>query len=187
MIKVTLHGKLGKIFGITHNFSIASGADAYKALRANFEKFESTVMEFAKRDLHYMMIVDGEEIKSTEEFNRLKVVKEVHFVPFIVGAFLGLLILAAKTAFAFIVASPLLSSLVISLIIYGVTSLLFKPANPTPQAATSNTNAGANSYFFGGRANVARQGVPVPVGYGRLKIGSLIVGSSIISSDITDS
>lgn len=187
MVKVILHGRLGEVFGKSHEFCINSGADAYKALRANFMKFESTVVDFAKDNLHYMVVVDGQEIKSAEEFSLLKAAKEIHFIPFIIGALIGVVLAAIQFVGAAILASPILTSLVTSLIITGITSLLFSPSNPKPQAATSNTNAGANSYFFGGRANVARQGSPVPIGYGRLKIGSLIVSSSISSSDLNNS
>ena len=183
MIKVTLHGRLGKIFGGSHEFNIASGADAYKALRANFKKFESIVLEFSKKGQHYMIVVDDEEIKDFDQFSKLKVVKEVHFVPVILGAFIfGLLTLLVVKAFAIVSSTTFLTSLIGSLLVVGITSLLFKP--PSAGAATSNTNAGANSYFFGGRTNTAQQGTVVPVGYGRLKIGSLIVHTSLSAFDL---
>tara|TARA_R100001443_G_scaffold116015_1_gene135290 strand:- start:63 stop:866 length:804 start_codon:yes stop_codon:yes gene_type:complete len=47
--------------------------------------------------------------------------------------------------------------------------------------ASAEAGASANSYVFGGRANLAAQGAPLPIGYGRLRIGSNVIQASVKS------
>lgn len=46
-------------------------------------------------------------------------------------------------------------------------------------AAAAAAPEAKNSYFFAGPLNRTQQGGPVPVGYGRLIIGSVVVGASV--------
>jgi hypothetical protein len=48
---------------------------------------------------------------------------------------------------------------------------LFKPPKQKEAVET-------NSYIFGGTQNVAGQGIPVPLGYGRLRVGSVVVSAA---------
>jgi predicted phage tail protein len=46
---------------------------------------------------------------------------------------------------------------------------------------SSDVSAAKQSFNFSSKANVAEQGIPVPVGYGRLRVGSAVIQSSIKS------
>ena len=56
-----------------------------------------------------------------------------------------------------------------------ITSLImqaiFKPPKPSEAVQT-------NSYLFAGTQNVTAQGVPVPLGYGRLRVGSVVISAA---------
>jgi hypothetical protein len=55
---------------------------------------------------------------------------------------------------------------------------------PKPDAGpqiSATTKALSESFAFSNKANVAAQGVPVPVGYGRLKVGSQTIQVSVKS------
>jgi predicted phage tail protein len=43
--------------------------------------------------------------------------------------------------------------------------------------------ASTSSYVFGQAENVTRQGTPVPVGYGRFRVGSTIISASMTNVD----
>jgi len=88
---------------------------------------------------------------------------------------------------------PLLPQLLLagfSLLASGITALLAKPPPNIPFEATQFTPAqqgvigesgGPNSYLFNGPVNVLGEGGPVPVGYGRLMVGSRVC---LVSYDV---
>jgi hypothetical protein len=45
----------------------------------------------------------------------------------------------------------------------------------------SVVNSAKQSFLFSSKANTAEQGIPVPVGYGRLRVGSAVIQSTIKS------
>lgn len=192
MINVVLHGEMGKIYGHSHRFAVKTGGEAFKALRANFKTFNEFIINGAKIGKNYMVVVDDKEVEDAAQFSNEKAEKEIHFVPVVLGAGgdgnLGFVLLAAGAILAvggFFIGGAFgsfLTQLGISLALAGIAALLFEP--PKPPNLTQTVSAGANSYFFGGRANSAQQGVVVPVGYGRLKIGSKIIRSSVRNEDL---
>ena len=97
--------------------------------------------------------------------------------------------------FSFLMAffGPLLPQLLLagfSLLAAGITALLAKPPPNIPFEATQFTPAeqgvigesgGPNSYLFNGPVNVLGEGGPVPVGYGKLMVGSRVC---LVSYDV---
>lgn len=75
-----------------------------------------------------------------------------------------------------------------SLVLGGVSQLL----TPTPQVGVGNvgdTFSGEDprkSYSFSGIQQTSRQGVPVPIVYGETIVGSVVVSSAILTSDIAE-
>lgn len=64
----------------------------------------------------------------------------------------------------------------------GVSSLLFSPSTPT---AIQNTSADQiSSSHFNGAINLAQQGNPVPLAYGRVRVGSQVVSAGITTSKV---
>ena len=49
---------------------------------------------------------------------------------------------------------------------------LFKPPKPQEQKQT-------RSYLFSGPVNTVAQGIPIPLGYGRLRVGSAVISASL--------
>jgi hypothetical protein len=62
----------------------------------------------------------------------------------------------------------------------GLQMLLAPEPDAGPQISAT-TKALSESFSFSNKANVASQGSPVPVGYGRLKVGSRLIQTSIKS------
>jgi hypothetical protein len=79
----------------------------------------------------------------------------------------------AKAVVGFIIGAVL--SAVLS---FGISMLIAKILKPDDPDTVSTS-----SFIFGQAENVANQGVPVPVGYGRLKIGSRIISVNTFSVD----
>jgi predicted phage tail protein len=66
-----------------------------------------------------------------------------------------------------------------SLAIGGIAQLL----TPTPKLGTSE-NDPRRSYSFSGIQNVSRQGVPVPVIYGEVFTGSVVISAGINTEEV---
>jgi len=68
-----------------------------------------------------------------------------------------------------------------SLVLGGVAQLI----SPTPKISSGedSTNDPRKSYSFSGIQNVARQGVPVPIVYGEMIVGSVTISAGINTED----
>ena len=63
-----------------------------------------------------------------------------------------------------------------------VSSRLDSPRQAAPRhQGAAEAAAQKESYVFSGNINLSRQGTPLPLGYGRLKVGSSVVQASIRS------
>lgn len=191
MTDIFLHGKLGQQYGKKFKFSICRPKDVFRAIETIHEGFSKTVAEYAQKGLQYSIIVDGDTVSNEKEFSAKKNIKKIDIVPVVYGAGVAALAVGAVALVAGIAAggtATLIGSLLItvafSAISFGLQSLLAKPpkANAVSQAAsTATTSATSKSFLFSNRENIAGQGSPVPLGYGRLRIGSAVVQENIKS------
>ena len=62
--------------------------------------------------------------------------------------------------------------IVVAVVTQLIMNAIFKPPKPKDAVET-------NSYLFAGTENIAAQGVPVPLGYGRLRVGSVVVSAAV--------
>lgn len=190
---VILHGALAQRFGKTHRMAISTPAEAIRALAANHSDFVSFLTDSQKDGVAYRVIVDKSPIEAGELHHPFS--QKVHLVPVIGGAKSGaasLLIGAALIATAFLlpgagvalftVAGSTVSLASISfavgvgMALTGVGSLLA----PQPKAADpAEAPENKPSYAFNGAVNTTAQGQPVPVGYGRLIVGSAVISAGI--------
>jgi predicted phage tail protein len=192
MTEVILHGILAKEFGSNFMLKIARPKDCIKALDANLNNFVNRINELASQGFHYTIIVDGVKMQDIKELEILKNFKEINLVPLIVGsgAVVGGLILTGiaslggaasagamvgflATGFGSMVAT-LVGGLVLTAITLGL-QMLMQDKNKGPEAVKSTTTAIKESYDFSNKANVANQGSVIPIGYGRLKVGSQVI------------
>ena len=104
-----------------------------------------------------------------------------------VGGFLGLGAGgAAGSALLGGVAANIIGSIGVGLALSGVSQLL----TPTPTSATLPTGSQDNptdprsSYSFSGIQNVSRQGVPVPLAYGSVMTGSVVISAGINTEQV---
>ncbi len=186
MTKVFLHGKLGKEFGNEFNLSINKPQDVIKAIDANNEGFQKRIFDLSQEGAQYSLIADNQIIGSVEDFSAKRKIKEIHMVPVIYGSGVGALaigigVLAAVGGYVteYVVLSTILYAVALAAISYGVQSLLAKPPAQNNQGSYGTAAATSQSYLFTNGENVTQQGNPVPLGYGRLKIGSAVIQQTI--------
>ena len=157
MRKVFLHGELGNSLGKEWDLEIDSVQEIFCAIDANTNKFTKFLADNSEKFKYYTFQVDSEYLKSKEELesNLPKNAKNIHIMPQVAGG------------------DPvsILTAILVSVATGLIMQALFKPPKAKEQKET-------RSYLFGGTQNVAAQGIPVPLGYGRLRVGSAVVSAA---------
>lgn len=185
MTKIILHGALGRKFGREHNFLVRKPIDAIRALIANKKGFKKAFKTWGRSGKLYEVICDGKKISGEKDLLNYAQYKEMHFAPIIAGssdsakAIIGAVLMVVSFiwnpagTFAIAMDSALMGAGA-SLFIGGVMGLLFPP-----QAPTFQSEASAKSFIFSTLENAAAQGVSVPLGYGRLRVGTKVISTSV--------
>jgi predicted phage tail protein len=192
MKTVYLHGKLGRKFGKKIELNIDSVSEAILALDANYEGFMDFLISQQLEGKEYFFLKKNpKEISSREDLIEglisknqefLKVgFQEIHLVPKAYGGFVTAVMgvvfgkgtLAAKIA----------TSMVWGAITQVAMNALMKPPK-SPEARTPLTT---KSYIMRGAQNREAQGVPVPIGYGKLKVGGTTISNSKKSFPVSGS
>ena len=178
MKKVYLHGSLGEKFGKEWTLNVRSASDAFSAINANVDGFVEYLSQRARDGVSYTITTknineikpDGNCLKHFVTRNNLDMnlsSKEIHIAPMAQGS-MGLFVgLTATQAFF----AKLFVAIVASVVIQGILNSLFKPPKREDPTTTK-------SYLFQGAQNRQQQGIPVPLGYGRLRVGSAVVSTS---------
>lgn len=195
MKTIQLLGELGKRFGREHKLDVKSPAEAVRALIANFPALEKHLMNSGKR-VRYRVMVGEHTLPGAERLHDPAGENEViKFIPVIVGAkgggvfqtILGAVLVVVGVILLytpFAAASPYLISAGVALMVGGVAQML----TPTPKTTTSvpdfTEQTNTQSYVFNGSVNVTAQGNPVPIGYGRMIVGSAVISAGIQTVDI---
>jgi len=197
MTTINLHGILAKEFGEVFLLKIRKPKDAIMAINMNRSNFIKRVMDLSKEGLHYAIIVDGKDVKEHLELEIKKAPRVIDIVPMICGsgvvvAVVGAIALYASTTAAVIgtigaFGAGLLGALGAMALSIGIQMMLAPNAEKAGKAPSIEVGGVKESFIFSSKANVADQGSPVPVGYGRLRIGSNVISASIKSHPNKDS
>ncbi len=158
MVNVKLHGIFENYMKLDWNFNISTVAEAFEAIESNTNCLIKTLGLLEEYISNFIVYVDG-KIMPPEYINSpiLKNNSKIEVVPLIMGSDFGisLLILAISIGIQFLITK------------------LLTPKSPIDIKTTSK--------IFSSYENVTKRNVPIPIGYGRLKIGSVV-----ISNDVTN-
>lgn len=185
--RVILDGVLGKKFGREWDLICDSPRKALQLIEAN----KPGLMAFIRKNLGkynaYKVIVDEYE-RDTEEYILTCKAKIIRFVPLIAGAGgIGKIVLgAAMVALAIIQPATLafvgtigfgvMGSFGLSLMLGGATQLLTKTGSTS---ADSKSSSDDTSHYFNGPTNTEKQGIGVPLIYGRVLVGSHAISAKM--------
>jgi predicted phage tail protein len=180
MTEVRLHGLLAREFGKSFRFNLDKAKDVVRAIDANKKNFTNRIVSLAKQGFAYTIVVDNKKISDLTELEINKKPEVIDIVPMIVGAgpiLLPMLLAGGTTFLGAVGAVGVTKALTLAALAAITTGLQMalapKPEAPEPISAT--TRALQESFTFSNKVNVAAQGTPVPVGFGRLKVGSKVV------------
>lgn len=185
---VFLHGHLGQKYGRRFDLDVSSVAEAVALLKANFAHFARDVIGAGNR---YRVWVGKTTIGAEDLRNPLQG-QEVHIVPVIAGAggdtnifkiIIGIVLIVVDFFTDYAFGGGYLTNLGIGLIVGGVAGMVF--ASSTRRIKMSSTESPDNqaSKYFSGPVNTVGQGNPVPILYGRLRIGSQVVSGGFTDRD----
>lgn len=188
--KIKLYGALAKFIGHrTLEADVASAAEAVRFLVSNFPQVEKYMS-----DKHYKLSVGSYDL-TLDELHDPAGQQEIKIIPVVVGSGGGALRIIAgialialsfvnfgATAFAGLavkgaVGSTALFGIGASLVLGGVAQLI-SPV-PTVSQGPGSDNDPRKTYNFSGIQQTSRQGVPVPIVYGRTLCGSVVISAGI--------
>jgi hypothetical protein len=184
MTQVILHGILAKEFKQSFSLAIKRPKEVFDAVSCSHSNFRNRIVELAKQGVHFALLVDGKKMTSMEELSIASDNQKIDIVPVICGSgplvlvVVGVAVSLGGAAIGGMVGS-LLVSVGVGLFMMGIQMMLApKPKMERPESVV---NSAKQSFLFSSKANIAEQGIPVPVGYGRLRVGSAVIQSTIKS------
>jgi len=162
MTTIRLHGILAQKYGQVFKMQLDKPRDVIRAIDANKDGFRKTVMDLQKQGFPYELLVNKKRLNKDTFLNNKKP-EQIDFVPFISGAGPELLI-------------GMLFSLSMAVLQYALLDPGVIDGGEVIVGGDSKS-----LMFSSSQINLAAQGSPLPIGYGRLKVGSSVIQSSLKS------
>lgn len=190
--KVYLHGKAGELFGECFELDISTLAEAVRAIGCQVPGFRHYIAQ------RHFRIVAGKDIKKGRALGEGNISDQLpkgdlHIRPVLVGAKEGggLLKIVAGVLIAAVAwwAAPTLATVAFGSVTYGNIALmgLGLAAAGMSQLLTKNQDTKTKkdeSARASGNLNTMEQGGPVPLIYGRFRVGSTMISSGVTTADI---
>ena len=184
MTTIRIEGWLGELLGRKWDLKVKNFVELFNAIENNTHKLRSFLLK--KRGNSFAMFVDGELVDNKNFlFTNIRG-KRVDIMPVLAGATTAIAsqiasaVLGTAEGFAFAATVFVLDTLITAVITMGISILIAKLMAPDDPQAVNTT-----SFVFGSAENVSSQGQVVPVGYGRVRIGSKVISTSMSTMDKT--
>jgi predicted phage tail protein len=204
--KIRLEGELGEKFGEIWYLNVSTPAEAIRAIDTQRKGFRQHFLDTHNVGVGYDIIIGDQGIKQVEEIGFPAPIRDdFTFIPIPAGSkqersggfyfAVGLVLFAASGGFSGLANLGATGGFEAGLATaWGGGSYFFAMAGAAlmaggvsmmlaPSITEDDTNE-EQSYLFDGPVNTAKQGVPVPILYGRMIVGGATVSASV-SSDAT--
>ena len=193
--KIKVYGKLRQFLGQSYfEAAVKSPQQAFAFLKANFEGIEKHM-----NDQLYKIKMGGRVV--TKEFLTMSGQGDIQIIPVATGALPaigGLLLTGFATEIGVFVAgitalkaaavTAVISTIGTALILQGVSSIIAptQPASNISQVGDTDPSI-RGSYSFSGIQNVSNAGVPIPIIYGSVFTGSVIISAGSDTAQVKSS
>ena len=159
MVSVKLNGVFENYLKTDWQLNVSSVSEIFDAIEANTGCLVKTLGNLQLYISNFIIYVDG-KIMPPEYLDSpiLKKTSVVEVVPLLIGSDFGI------TAFLLMLAVSI-----------GIQLLIAKIMTPK-----SPVDVKTNSRLFSNYENVTARNVPVPLGYGRVKVGSIVISNNLI-------
>jgi predicted phage tail protein len=195
MTIINLHGILAYEFGKAFTMYIEKPKQAIDAIDANKTSFKKRILELSEQGIHYTILIDGENVSEAHQLEIKKEITVVDITPVICGqgftalittiaGALGTTGVAGAVGTALVTAGGTATALAsfiggaLNMIALTVIQQALAPSNK-PQRTEARISGAKESFLISSKGNLAQQGIPVPVGYGRLRVGTSIIQTTI--------
>jgi predicted phage tail protein len=153
MTVINIHGILAREYGNSFVLSLPNPKDILEAIDCNRQGFLQRLVELQREGLCYDIIINKTRITNGPDMDHMSNPATIDLVPAISGS----------------------GQAAILAIGYALTP---KPENEALEIIAGGSKS---SMIFSNTANLASQGSPVPIGYGRLIVGSQVIQATIKS------
>lgn len=194
MTTIKLSGSLASLFGREHKRLIGPTREAFRALSATIPGFEKFMNTSNTRGMTFAVFVDKKNV-TKDDLDFPNGGRTIRIVPVIMGSkragvlqtILGAVLVVVGVLGSTIgqawgggVWGPAAWKIGAAMMVGGVAQML----SPQPGGLSSKQDADNKaSYAFGGVTNTTAQGNPVPLGYGKRRIGGAIISAGIYVED----
>jgi predicted phage tail protein len=178
MTIVNIHGILAREFGNSFKLSLPNPRDVLEAIDCNREGFLQRLVELQREGLCYDLIINKERITNGPDMDNISNAATIDLVPAISGS--GTAIAMGLKAIGTFLAKKTLAATLVKAVLFAAISYALSP-KPENEALEIEVDGSKSSLIFSNPVNVASQGSPVPIGYGRLQVGSQVVQATIKS------
>lgn len=190
---IRLYGVLGTTFGRVHRLAVDSPQEAIKALCTVIPGLQKFILESKEHGLTYA-IFEGRRNLSKDDLPLAANGNDIRIAPVIIGSkkagifqtILGAVLVVVGAVMTYMsggVASPLAAGMMMSgasMMLGGVIQML----SPMQGGLASRQDPDNKpSFAFGGPVNTIAQGNPVPILYGKRRIGGAIISAGIYAED----
>ena len=159
MNKIVFRGVLGKKLGENWDLKVSSVLEIFEAVSANISKSESVFSDLGKFCTHFIVFVDGKLLPPHLINSKiLKNNSKVEILPVVQGG------------------APAVVMFVIGLALTALSMVLMKALSPK-----APKDVKTSSRTLGAVRNVLNRNIVVPLGYGRMRVGSATIANSIYS------
>jgi predicted phage tail protein len=191
---IRLYGVLGAMFGRVHKLVVDTPKEAVKALSVTIPGFERFLITAKDRGLTFSVFIGKKNIGRDElEFQG---VDDIRIAPIIIGSkkagafqtILGAVLVVVGVVVGVMTSWTGIGGTIgygmamsgASMMLGGVVQML----SPQPGGlARRESPDNKPSYAFGGPVNTIAQGNPVPILYGKRRIGGAIISAGIFAED----
>lgn len=191
LVPIILSGMLAKQFGKRFELAVSSPREAVRALCSQIPGFEKAILE---HPYGFRVWADKEPLPDSASLDRCTGARAIRIVPVVAGAKSGgQMILTGALLVAAVYFAPVMmgsgaagsaffgsgvaTSIGVSLVLGGISQMLFTP----PKSTTTNNQS---NLLFSGSINTTVQGNSVPICYGKMLVGSQVIAAGIESVQI---
>ncbi len=195
MVKIELGGVLGKTFGKTHQRLIRTTSEAIRALCCTITGFEQFLNTSKSRGLTFA-VFRGKKNIGEDDLGFPVTGDVIRIMPVVIGSkrgglfqtIFGAVLVAAAVfmsggigaAFAAGGMTGFMATTGAAVMLGGIIQML----SPQPNGiAMKDQGENKPSYAFGAPTNTVSQGYPVPIGYGKRRIGGAVISAGIYVED----
>lgn len=182
---IKLAGHLGRKFGKEYKFDVNSPAEAIRALCSQVKGFKHYISEGKGKDKKFKVVVNDKPLENYDKEMHSLQEGEIAIVPYVRGSgqkILGAVMFVVGAYLYWTGSGYAMMAAGMAMMAGGMMMMMTKP--PNQMNAAEKDSSENRSYLFNGSVNTVQQGQPIPIGYGRLRIGSQVVSAEVSSTQV---